>query len=245
MAAARVAGDAHRRARARCCSRCGIRSSPTRSPSHSEVARNPWRRYQATVAFVTDVTYGDDEVAHAAISRVRARARHGRAASTADGASYSANDPAPARVRARDARRQRAAARPTVYGPRLSPAEHDRYVAEMARVAELLGVDDPPRDAAAASAVLTADRRAGTDAARPRSRVAAHAAAAPALVAPRVRRAVRERRRPAPPPVRGRPRAAPRVESRAPGRARREHRAARRQRPSHSARTGVALQCSA
>src|SRR5258708_12502139 len=39
--------------------------------SHSEVARNPWHRYEATVAFVTDVTYGDREAARSAINRVR------------------------------------------------------------------------------------------------------------------------------------------------------------------------------
>ena len=40
----------------------------------------------------------------------------------------------------------------SVYGPRLSPGERDGYVAEMARVAELLGVNDPPCDAGAVNA---------------------------------------------------------------------------------------------
>jgi uncharacterized protein (DUF2236 family) len=43
-----------------------------------------------------------------------------------------------------------------VYGPRLPSADRERYVAEMARVALLLGVDDPPRDTAAARAVIAA-----------------------------------------------------------------------------------------
>ena len=45
--------------------------------AHSEVARDPWRRYQATVAFVASVTYGDADEADAAVRRVRGRARHG------------------------------------------------------------------------------------------------------------------------------------------------------------------------
>src|SRR5271154_419639 len=40
--------------------------------AHSEVARDPWRRYQSTVAFVTSVTYGDNDEADAAVDRVRA-----------------------------------------------------------------------------------------------------------------------------------------------------------------------------
>ena len=134
--------------------------------SHSEVARNPWRRYQATVTFVTDVTYGDQEVAHAAINRVRAV--HDTVNGVAAGGSlYSANDPGLLNyVHATlvDSALRAAA----VYGPRLSAAERDGYVAEMARVAEMLGVDDPPRDAAAATKVLLADpapcsTRAGRD----------------------------------------------------------------------------------
>src|SRR5207248_11574009 len=60
--------------------------------SHSEVARNPWRRYQATVTFVTDVTYGDGAVARAAINRVRS-VHNGVSGVAANGALYSANDP--------------------------------------------------------------------------------------------------------------------------------------------------------
>jgi uncharacterized protein (DUF2236 family) len=134
--------------------------------SHSEVARNPWRRYQATVAFVTDVTYGDADVARAAINRVRS-VHNTVAGVAASGSLYSANDPGLlGYVHATLVDSALTAA--SVYGPRLSAAERNRYVAEMARVAELLGVDDPPRDAAAVNAVLLADpapcsTRAGRD----------------------------------------------------------------------------------
>jgi uncharacterized protein (DUF2236 family) len=123
--------------------------------SHSEVARNPWRRYQATVAFVTDVTYGDAEVARTAINRVRS-VHNTVAGVAANGDLYSANDPGLlGYVHATLVDSALSAA--SVYGPRLSPAERDSYVAEMARVAELLGVDDPPRDAKAVRQVLLSD----------------------------------------------------------------------------------------
>jgi uncharacterized protein (DUF2236 family) len=134
--------------------------------SHSEVARNPWRRYRATVEFVTDVTYGDAEVARAAINRVRS-VHNSVAGISAGGALYSANDPALlgyVHATLVDSALRAAA----VYGPRLSPSDCDRYVAEMAQVAERLGVDAPPRDAAAVSEVLLGDpapceTRAGRD----------------------------------------------------------------------------------
>src|SRR6478735_5944960 len=39
--------------------------------THSEVARDPWRRYQATVAFMSSVTYGEADEASAAIRKVQ------------------------------------------------------------------------------------------------------------------------------------------------------------------------------
>jgi len=134
--------------------------------AHSEVARNPWRRYQATVAFVASVTYGDTDEANAALARVRAVHETVRGVDST-GAPYSANDlPLLAYVHATLVDSALAAA--DVYGPRLAPAERDRYVAEMARVAELLGLDEPPRDAAAARALISAPNglgptRAGRD----------------------------------------------------------------------------------
>lgn len=126
---------------------------------HSDVAHNPWHRYQATVAFVSDVTYGDEQTAYTAINRVRAV--HNAISGIAPKAgAYSANDPhllAYVHASLVDSALRAAA----IYGPRLSAAERDQYVAEMARVAELLGVDDPPRDAAAASAALTGDPAPG------------------------------------------------------------------------------------
>ena len=87
--------------------------------SHSEVARNPWRRYQATVAFVTDVTYGDERVAHSAINRVRGVHKTVRGVA-ATGAAYSADDPgllAYVHATLVDSALRASA----IYGPRLSP----------------------------------------------------------------------------------------------------------------------------
>lgn len=134
--------------------------------SHSEVARNPWRRYQATVAFVTDVTYGDAAMARSAINRVRS-VHNTVSGVAASGELYAATDPGLlGYVHATLVDSALRAA--SVYGPRLSPAERDGYVAEMAQVAELFGVDDPPRDAVAVSQVLRTDAapcetRAGRD----------------------------------------------------------------------------------
>ena len=127
--------------------------------AHSEVARDPWRRYQSTVAFVTSVTYGDDEEAAAAVARVRGVHTYVRGVDVR-GAPYSAADPALlAYVHATLVDSALCAA--DVYGPRLSAGERDRYVAEMARVATMLGLDEPPRTASEAAAVIMTDDAVG------------------------------------------------------------------------------------
>jgi uncharacterized protein (DUF2236 family) len=126
---------------------------------HSAVARNPWHRYQSTVAFVSSVTYGDREEAEIAISRVRAvhatvRGIDGR------GKPYTADDPdLLAYVHATLVDSALCAA--DVYGPRLEPRERGRYVAEMSVVAHRLGVTDAPCDAEAAAAVITGTTAVG------------------------------------------------------------------------------------
>ncbi|HTD49119.1 MAG TPA: oxygenase MpaB family protein [Acidimicrobiia bacterium] len=127
--------------------------------AHSEVARDPWSRYRATVAFITSVTYGDDDEANDAVRRVRGVHAKVRGVDVR-GASYAATDPellAYVHATLVDSALQAA----DVYGPRLSCADRDRYVVEMARVAELLGLADPPRDAASAYAVIDRSDAAG------------------------------------------------------------------------------------
>ena len=119
---------------------------------HSAVARDPWHRYQSTVAFVSSVTYGDDDEAEVAISRVRAvhTTVHG---TDSTGRAYTADDPdllAYVHATLVDSALSAAA----VYGPHLAKRDRDRYVSEMARVAKRLGLADPPRTAADAAAVI-------------------------------------------------------------------------------------------
>jgi uncharacterized protein (DUF2236 family) len=134
--------------------------------THSEVARDPWHRYQSTVAFIGSVTYGTDEEAAAAVRRVRGVHANVRGIDGA-GAPYSANDPELlAYVHATLVDSALCAA--DVYGPCLPGPERDRYVAEMASVARMLGLADPPPDAAAAAAVIMtceahAESRPGRD----------------------------------------------------------------------------------
>jgi len=112
---------------------------------HSNVADDPWGRLEATTQFIDSVTYRSRDRALAAIERVRT-VHDGITGETSGGVEYAANNPALlAYVHATlvDSALRAAA----VYGPRLSDVERDRYVEEMANVAELLGVPDPPRNA--------------------------------------------------------------------------------------------------
>jgi uncharacterized protein (DUF2236 family) len=61
--------------------------------THSEVARDPWRRYQATVAFMSSVTYGEADEAGDAVRRVQDVHDKVRGIDST-GAAYTANDPA-------------------------------------------------------------------------------------------------------------------------------------------------------
>jgi uncharacterized protein (DUF2236 family) len=127
--------------------------------AHSEVARDPWRRYQSTVAFMSSVTYGDADDADAAIRRVQGVHETVRGVDVR-GAPYAASDPLlVAYVHASLVDSALHAA--DVYGPRLTPADRDRYVDEMARVAVRLGLDEPPRDASAAHAVIATNAAVG------------------------------------------------------------------------------------
>ena len=129
--------------------------------THSEVARDPWRRYQATVAFMSSITYGEADEASAAVRRVRDVHDSVRGIDST-GAAYTANDPA-LLAYVHSTLVDSALTAADVYGPRLPASERDRYVFEMARVARMLGLADPPETAAAASAVImTADGRAAT-----------------------------------------------------------------------------------
>ncbi|MFJ4410999.1 oxygenase MpaB family protein [Streptomyces sp. NPDC088910] len=125
--------------------------------AHSGYRGDPWGRLQRTSTFLAVTTFGTAEDARQAVEQVRAV--HARVSgTTAEGEPYRASDPHllgwvhVAEVDSFLRAHQRYGARP------LDAAGCDAYVADTARVAEALGVLDPPRDQAALTARLAAYR---------------------------------------------------------------------------------------
>ncbi|EGX58598.1 hypothetical protein SZN_16887 [Streptomyces zinciresistens K42] len=124
---------------------------------HSGYRGDPWGRLQRTSTFLAVTTFGTADDARLAVDHVRAIHERIRGA-TAEGEPYHAADPhllswvhaaeTDSFLRAH----QRYGARP------LDPAGQDGYVADTARVAEALGVADPPRDRRELSERLAAHR---------------------------------------------------------------------------------------
>jgi uncharacterized protein (DUF2236 family) len=106
---------------------------------HSGWRQDPVGRLAATTGYLTTVTFGERAVATEASEQVRRIHEHVRGTDTVTGQSYSAGDPAlllwvhaafvDAAIVARD-----------LFGTPLSPADADRYVAEMVAAAVLVGV---------------------------------------------------------------------------------------------------------
>lgn len=132
---------------------------------HSAYRKDPLGRLARTGRFVAATTYGTTPEAEHAIAMVRSV--HGRVRGTAaDGRPYTASDPSLlAWVHNVEVDSFLTAYRR--YGPGLSPAEADRYVAEMAVLGRMLGATDVPDSARALSAwivgapdlAMTADAR--------------------------------------------------------------------------------------
>ncbi|MEU7556682.1 oxygenase MpaB family protein [Streptomyces sp. NPDC044571] len=125
--------------------------------AHSGYRGDPWGRLQRTSTFLAVTTFGTAADAEAAVARVRA-VHEGVRGVTVDGQAYWAADPhllgwvhvaeVDSFLRAHQ-----------LYGVRpLDAAGCDAYVADTARVAEALGVCDPPRDRAALDRRLAAYR---------------------------------------------------------------------------------------
>ena len=111
---------------------------------HSDYRTDPWGRLQRTADYLAVTTFGPAVDAELVVARVRAV--HERVKGTArDGRSYSAGDPHLLRwVHICEVDSFLAAHR--VYGAEpLTRAEADAYVADMAIVAERLGVNHAPR----------------------------------------------------------------------------------------------------
>ncbi len=124
---------------------------------HSGFRGDPWGRLQRTSTFLAVTTFGTAEHAQQMIERIRGV--HDRVTGTTpEGEPYAASDPHLLRwvhiaeidsfLRAHQ-----------VYGSRpLDAAGRDRYVAETGRVAQALGVIDPPTDEAELAQQLAAYR---------------------------------------------------------------------------------------
>jgi uncharacterized protein (DUF2236 family) len=114
---------------------------------HSAFREDPWGRLERTTQFVLATTYGDTAAAEAAAARVRAVHSRIHGVDPVTGQAYSADDPDLLLwIHAVEVESFLLAYR--TYAGRISTADGDRYVAEMARVAELVGlpVDRAPRD---------------------------------------------------------------------------------------------------
>ena len=106
---------------------------------HSNWQRDPFGRLAATAGYVLTVTYGDTAAAESAAARVRAVHTHVRGTDEVTGLPYRADDPElllwvhAGMVDSIVHVVQR-------YGRSLDAADADRYVAEMVRFAEIIGV---------------------------------------------------------------------------------------------------------
>src|SRR5260221_8263036 len=118
---------------------------------HSDWKEDPFGRIAATSGYILTVTYGDSVSAHKAAARVRAIHGHVNGTDPVTGLAYRAGDPSlllwihAAMVDSIVHVVQR-------YGRGLDSAAADRYVWEMVRFAELVGV--PARDVPASVAAL-------------------------------------------------------------------------------------------
>jgi uncharacterized protein (DUF2236 family) len=106
---------------------------------HSDWREDPVGRLAATSAYVTTVSFGERAAAERAAARVRRIHEHVRGTDPVTGRSYEASDPA-LLLWVHAALVDSGIAACAMFGTPLSPADADRYVAEMVVAAELVGV---------------------------------------------------------------------------------------------------------
>jgi uncharacterized protein (DUF2236 family) len=106
---------------------------------HSKFREDPWGRLERTTNFVLATTYGDTAAAQAAAARVRKVHERIHGVDPVTGAPYAADDPDLLLwIHAVEVDSFLLAYR--TYAGRVTAADADRYVAEMGRVAELVGL---------------------------------------------------------------------------------------------------------
>lgn len=124
---------------------------------HSDYRQDPWGRLHRTGRFVGSTTYGTTAAAEASIDAVKRI--HGRVRGIApDGRPYSADDPH-LMLWVHITEVDSFLTSYHRYGEgRLTQAEADEYVAQMAEIARRLGAEDPPTDEASLAARVQAFR---------------------------------------------------------------------------------------
>lgn len=134
---------------------------------NSDYRDDPWTRFRRTSEYLTTTVFGTTEEAHAAAARVRSIHRRIRGFDQVTGLPYRADDPALLLwVHAVEVQSFLTAYRR--FGGWLSDDDADRYVAEMVRSAELIGLhaEDVPADLASLDGYIAAHDLRITDAAR-------------------------------------------------------------------------------
>ncbi|MDO5498749.1 MAG: oxygenase MpaB family protein [Propionibacteriaceae bacterium] len=121
---------------------------------HSGYRSDPWGRVQRTADYIAATTFGTDEIAEAALERVRAIHRRVRGRDDV-GRPYRADDPELLRwVGTAEAYAFLTAHQHCAQTP-LSPAEADLYVAQSSTLAERLGATGMPADVTGLHAALS------------------------------------------------------------------------------------------
>jgi uncharacterized protein (DUF2236 family) len=106
---------------------------------HSDWRRDPFGRLAATAGYILTVTYGDTVAAEAAAARVRTVHTHVRGKDEVTGLDYRAEDPE-LLLWVHAGMVDSIADVVQRYGRNLDAADADRYVADMVRFAEIIGV---------------------------------------------------------------------------------------------------------
>ncbi|HWX11843.1 MAG TPA: oxygenase MpaB family protein [Trinickia sp.] len=122
---------------------------------HSTFRTDILGRLRRTATFISGTTYGNQQDALALVERVK-RIHLGVAGVAPDGRPYRADDPALLRWVHVAEVSSFLAAHLRFVNPSLSPAAQDRYYAETARIAQLLGATDVPSSCAEIAAYLCA-----------------------------------------------------------------------------------------
>jgi uncharacterized protein (DUF2236 family) len=123
---------------------------------HSDYRDDPWGRLNRTSEYLTTTTFGDTRQAQEAATRLRAIHRRIRGTDPVTGRSYRADDP-DLLIWVHNVEVHSFLAGYRAYGGRVTTEEADRYVTEMVRHAELVGLsaDEVPHSFSEVDEYLT------------------------------------------------------------------------------------------